>query len=118
MDSTEQKTVEQLLAGEACFFIPEYQREYCWDEERCKPLWDDLVDIAFRDKGKKDIFLGTFVTNTRRDGSDRGCDVVDGQQRITTFYLILRAGYQFLCEQWGEDGGKIVCEDDSLKKIR
>ena len=98
MNTPLKKSVKNLFEGDTCFRIPEYQREYCWDEERCRSLWDDLVN----ESAQQEIFLGTFVTNTKKDGIDKYLDVVDGQQRVTTFYLIIRAGLQYLSEQIGD----------------
>ena len=98
MNKPDKVNVKNLFSAreETCFRIPDYQREYCWDEERCQALYDDLLNPD----GRKEIFLGTFVTNTSKepDGNEY-LDVVDGQQRVTTFFLILRAGLQYLSEQ-------------------
>ena len=119
MDKPEQVNVKNLFSAkeETCFRIPDYQREYCWDEERCLPLWDDLMNP----ENRSEIFFGTFVTNTTKDETGKVFfDVVDGQQRITTFYLILRAGLQYLSEQIGkcEESAKGLIDQDIWSELR
>ena len=76
------------------FTIPEYQRPYSWDNEKCEILWDDVLNYHHdQNKGDK-YFLGTIVTC--KDDSVEGISVIDGQQRITSFFLLLRAFYKKL----------------------
>lgn len=76
------------------FTIPEYQRPYSWDIEKCETLWDDILNYH-QDQNKGDkYFLGTIVTC--KDSEVEGISVIDGQQRITSFFLLLRAFYKNL----------------------
>lgn len=95
--NVDQKTVLHLLSDKkADFLIPDYQRPYAWDEEQCQTLWDDLFTFAFPDddydqfKKGDEYFLGSIVTYKNEDGQS---EVIDGQQRLTTLMLILRAFY-------------------------
>jgi len=73
------------------FIIPDFQRLYQWDIEKCETLWNDIVNFAENDaKEGSDYFLGTIVSNLR---SDNDLEIIDGQQRITTLFLLLRAFY-------------------------
>ena len=72
------------------FKIPVYQRNYDWAESNCDRLWDDIYDII--NSGEKH-FLGTIVFMAAKNG---GCAlqeyiIIDGQQRLTTMMLILKA---------------------------
>jgi hypothetical protein len=69
------------------FIIPDFQRPYAWEKEKCETLWDDIVENA-NDEGKE-YFFGTIVTY--KDGPN--ISIIDGQQRITSFFLLLRAFY-------------------------
>jgi uncharacterized protein with ParB-like and HNH nuclease domain len=69
------------------FIIPDYQRPYAWEKEKCETLWNDIVDNATDEE--TEYFFGTIVTY--KDGSD--ISIIDGQQRITSFFLLLRAFY-------------------------
>lgn len=79
------------------FLIPDYQRPYAWGEEECATLWDDLYSFAIPDndfnrfKDDDEYFLGPIVTFKNSDGKQ---EVIDGQQRLTTIMLLLRAFYK------------------------
>lgn len=76
------------------FTIPEYQRPYSWDNEKCEILWDDIFNYHHdQNKGDK-YFLETIVTC--KDDEIEGISVIDGQQRITSFFLLLRVFYKKL----------------------
>lgn len=93
----DQKSIRALLSDEhADFLIPDYQRPYAWGEDECSTLWDDLFAFAFPnddcDQFSKDneYFLGPIVTFKNDDGKQ---EIIDGQQRLTTIMLLLRAFY-------------------------
>lgn len=94
----EQKTVKQLLEdNKANFLIPDYQRPYAWEEKECLTLWEDLFAFAFPDndcdkfdRDNDEYFLGPIVTFTNEKKQQ---EVIDGQQRLTTLILLLRAFY-------------------------
>lgn len=77
------------------FLIPDYQRPYSWEQEHCETLWDDLKNFAFPadkdfDDDNDEYFLGTIVTFKNEYGQN---EVIDGQQRLITLHLLLRAFY-------------------------
>ncbi len=94
----EQKTVRQLLGdSKADFVIPDYQRPYAWEEKECQTLWDDIFAFAFPDndcnkfdRHNDEYFLGPIVTFLNEKKQQ---EVIDGQQRLTTLMLLLRAFY-------------------------
>lgn len=94
----EQKSVIDLFQGKnSDFLIPDYQRPYAWGEEECQTLWEDFFTFAFPDNNcdkfdsKNDMyFLGPIVTFRNEAGKK---EVIDGQQRLTTILLLLRAFY-------------------------
>ncbi|MDD6401964.1 MAG: DUF262 domain-containing HNH endonuclease family protein [Lachnospiraceae bacterium] len=70
------------------FIIPEYQRAYSWNVDNCDKLWQDIIDYA--DSGNKDrYFFGTIIINCEKNDTEFG--LIDGQQRTTTFLLLLKA---------------------------
>lgn len=85
---------EFLATGEKYkFLIPEYQRPYSWDEEQITTLFNDLVEFTKhngKDKPKGTYFLGSIVAYYNEDKEQ---EIIDGQQRITTLFLLLRAIY-------------------------
>ena len=80
--------------------IPDYQRPYKWNEEKCETLWNDIENFAQTDaKIGSDYFLGTIVSYINQDENQ---EIIDGQQRLTSFTLLLRAFYRKL-EEMNED---------------
>jgi Protein of unknown function DUF262/Protein of unknown function (DUF1524) len=78
--------------GEAfrdCFYIvPDYQREYVWTDKEVHQLLDDINDQI--DAGTdREYFIGTVLVSPTADKSH--FEVIDGQQRLTTFFLLLCA---------------------------
>ena len=91
------KKISELLSRmqNKKFIIPDYQRPYKWDYDKCNILWDDLKNFYIENiSNDKEYFLGTIVTCKVNDG----LEIIDGQQRITTLMLLLRAFYQHLNE--------------------
>lgn len=96
--SVDQKTIKNLLSdNKADFLIPDYQRPYAWDAEKeCQTLWDDLFSFAFPDNNSKfdrstaEYYLGPIVTFKNEN---KQLEIIDGQQRLTTIMLLLRAFY-------------------------
>ncbi len=75
------------LARNDKFRIPEYQRGYSWTIIHCDKLWQDIE--AFIDSGADDpYFFGTIIIDC---SSGNYLNLIDGQQRTTTFLLLLKA---------------------------
>ncbi|MBR3229831.1 MAG: DUF262 domain-containing protein [Bacilli bacterium] len=64
------------------YIIPIYQRSYEWEEEQIDALIDDIMDFK-----EKTYYLGIIVTHKNKDGK---YEIIDGQQRLTTLYIILK----------------------------
>lgn len=71
------------------FFIPSYQRGYRWDEQQVIDLLDDIYDF-FQSKRSKDEFYCLQPVVVRYDNKQNHYKVIDGQQRLTTIYIILK----------------------------
>lgn len=85
MDGHKQYLTDLIEGKLTRFIIPVYQRNYDWKLEQCGRLFDDLVEVA--KTGRKEHFFGSIVSQTPR--GERV--VIDGQQRITTIFLLLAA---------------------------
>ena len=91
-------TVSHLFAKHnQRYFIPTYQRPYSWTEENCEILWDDLINFFFPNnnesafnRDKDEYPLGIFIVFPNERGQD---EVVDGQQRLITLLLLMKALY-------------------------
>jgi len=95
--NVDQKTVESLFSDKKSdFLIPDYQRPYAWNEDNCQTLWDDIFSFSFPNSNSEEFdeneeyFLGSIVTFKNERGQ---LEVIDGQQRLTTLLLLLRAFY-------------------------
>ncbi|MDR4228350.1 DUF262 domain-containing protein [Bacillus mojavensis] len=88
------QSVKQLLeTGKVNkFIIPEYQRPYAWSDEQVQTLFDDLVEYT-KNKNESTYFLGTIVSYENEKEEQ---EIIDGQQRITSLFLLLRALYSKL----------------------
>lgn len=89
------QSVEALLgSGKAKpFVIPEYQRPYAWTDEQVETLFEDLWEFTASSGGTEregSYFLGSVVSYENEDGEQ---EIIDGQQRITSLFLLLRAIY-------------------------
>ncbi|GAA7583092.1 DUF262 domain-containing protein [Helicobacter pylori] len=76
------------------FSIPVYQRNYTWGEENCKKLLEDIINIS---QNKKTHYMGsiTYILHLIDDEKSlrqlQEFVIIDGQQRITTLMLLLKA---------------------------
>ncbi|GAA8129202.1 DUF262 domain-containing protein [Helicobacter pylori] len=76
------------------FSIPVYQRNYTWEEKNCKKLLQDIVSIS---QNKKTHFMGSITYILRHIDDEKSLRqlqefvIIDGQQRITTIMLLLKA---------------------------
>ncbi|GAA8495995.1 DUF262 domain-containing protein [Helicobacter pylori] len=90
-----QSTVNDFFALTGTIFsIPVYQRNYTWEEKNCKKLLQDIVSIS---QNKKTHFMGsiTYILHLIDDKKSlrqlQEFVIIDGQQRITTIMLLLKA---------------------------
>ncbi|MGL2451978.1 DUF262 domain-containing protein, partial [Helicobacter pylori] len=79
-----------ILKDELYYQIPIYQRPYQWTEENCEKLLDDLF-FNYEDDREGDYFCGSLVLIAiSEDSKAKTYDVVDGQQRLSTFILLAK----------------------------
>lgn len=62
------------------YIIPIYQRKYAWENKEIEQLLEDIINA------KEKYYLGTLITNKQESGK---YEVIDGQQRLTTLYLLM-----------------------------
>jgi uncharacterized protein with ParB-like and HNH nuclease domain len=93
------KTIGEIFSNQV-FRIPDYQRGYAWEEKQ----WDDLLeDLELLPDGRSH-FTGTLVLRAADNGGKKildikglaysAYDVIDGQQRLTTIVILLKAIYE------------------------
>jgi len=80
-------TIEEAFRD--CFYIvPDYQREYVWTDKEINKLLED-IDNEIDGSSTGEYFIGTILVSPTNQKNH--FDVIDGQQRLTTFFLILCA---------------------------
>jgi len=87
------KTVEEIVKENYEFIIPVYQRPYVWDDEEIKKLLDDILNtFTNTNSHSSDYFVGnTYVIKSSNKIREKQYELIDGQQRFTTFWLIANA---------------------------
>lgn len=97
IEVNKQSVVDLLKSGkEHPFVIPEYQRPYAWGDDEINTLFDDIWEFSIertKPDGSKTYFLGSIVSFENEKGEK---EIIDGQQRITSLFLLLRAVYSKL----------------------
>ncbi len=82
--------LEDILKDKLYYQIPIYQRPYQWTEENCEKLLDDLF-FNYEDDRESDYFCGSLVLILiSEDSKVKTYDIVDGQQRLSTFILLAK----------------------------
>lgn len=110
--SISKKTIGNILTERGSkFLIPEYQRPYSWGRDECETLWEDLYNFAFPedndfDDDNDEYFLGTIVT-VKNEYKEN--EVIDGQQRLMTIFLLFRAYYESFYDK-NEDNAKEIAK--------
>ncbi len=85
----DKKSLKKILVvgNDTYYQIPIYQRPYQWTEENCEELLNDLFE-NYEDHGEDDYFCGSLVFI--QSDKDNKTDIVDGQQRLSTFILLAK----------------------------
>ena len=93
----------QIINGPKQFVIPVFQRDYAWGPEQCDRMWEDVLKASADADAQH--FLGSFVYVQDQVGAGfASWLVIDGQQRLTTFTLMIVALRDHLAEV-GWNGG-------------
>ena len=91
--------VKTLFNSDVQYIIPLFQRHYVWDqEEQWEPLWTDIKEKAYQrlseyQRQQFTHFTGAIVIQQKQTNVDevQKYEIIDGQQRLTTFQIILCA---------------------------
>lgn len=102
----EPKSLESLFS-QKIFRIPDYQRGYAWQRDQLRDFWEDLINLS----GEKKHYTGVLTLKQIQsididhsskefwlvdDHSYQVFNIVDGQQRLTTFIIFLQAFVEFI----------------------
>lgn len=98
---TFQKSLYQIFVeNNEQFYCPPIQREYVWDRKKREELFADIYALT---QGEEHHFFGTLILSSPEDTElevegeaehYRKRMVIDGQQRLTTLYLLLHAAHR------------------------
>ncbi|MBO6091806.1 MAG: DUF262 domain-containing protein, partial [Acetobacter sp.] len=95
-------SIEQ--AFRECFYIiPAYQREYVWTDKEVNQLLEDIND-QFENDSNQEYFIGMVLVAKKLDSSNL-YEVIDGQQRLTTLFLLVCAFWHLFQEQEYQEQG-------------
>lgn len=87
---SEDSYLQDILKDKLYYQIPIYQRPYQWTEENCEKLLDDLF-FNYENDRESDYFCGSLVLIAiSEDSKVKTYDIVDGQQRLSTFILLAK----------------------------
>lgn len=105
------------ISEEEKFVIPEYQRGYSWEITQCDKLWQDITN--FIDSGNTEpYFFGTVIINCSNETNE--LNLIDGQQRTTTFLLLLKAlqlRLSYVIDNFKSDSDSKALKNVLVKKL-
>lgn len=82
--------LQHIIEGTKQYIVPLFQRGYSWDKNQWKILWDDLMEL-YKNESQRGHFIGSIVsmpTTSVPEGVTKYL-LIDGQQRLTTIFIIL-----------------------------
>ncbi|MGL2791256.1 DUF262 domain-containing protein [Helicobacter pylori] len=82
------KTTIKEIFQEEGYSIPNYQRDYAWKDKNFMDLWEDLEEAIEYNKKGYGHFIDTMVV-TKNEDNKKLYDIIDGQQRTTTIFMLL-----------------------------
>lgn len=109
---------KKVFSEDFWFLIPEYQRSYVWETDNISELLEDLF-YAFENKPDNDYFLGSLVLKRTENNEFPEYEVLDGQQRLTTFFIMMAVLRDLIDDSKNKTTihSKIYQEKDELEGI-
>lgn len=87
-------SISQVFLPTRTLKIPYFQRSYVWEEPNWEKFYNDIAEIALAIKNKEGFetyFLGSIILSENNDATGQRFDVIDGQQRLSTIALFMKA---------------------------
>ena len=81
----ELRILNEIFVSNVHYVIPRYQRAYAWEDKEIEQLIDDICDFDL----SRNYYIGSLIVSKVKDKPET-YEVVDGQQRLTTIYLLLQ----------------------------
>ncbi len=76
----------ELVGNGRVYRVPQYQRDYSWEEEQWEDLWNDVIELHTRPDDSH--YMGALVVEGQ---TDREFRIIDGQQRLATLSILVLA---------------------------
>ena len=82
--------LQPIIEGTKQYLVPLFQRTYSWEKKEWGFLWDDLIELSEMDN-PREHFIGSIVTTSAVSVPEGVAKflLIDGQQRLTTIFIIL-----------------------------
>ncbi|WP_276366247.1 DUF262 domain-containing HNH endonuclease family protein [Chryseolinea sp. H1M3-3] len=92
INATKEK-LSSFFQGNMQYVVPFFQRSYVWNQENWDTLWEHIKRILDEKIKKHEHFIGTLIVKQRTPEriGETSYDLIDGQQRLTTFSILLKA---------------------------
>ena len=84
-------TINELLEGKTQYIVPIYQRNYDWRIEQSSKLLEDIKSISYLKYPRHHFGVMYYFEERVAPGDIRKCNIVDGQQRITTISILFKS---------------------------
>lgn len=107
------KTIKSFLGDK--YHIPNYQREYAWEENELLDFWTDLENLRNGEQTQEHFFGQVVIHNNEEDGNKY---IIDGQQRTITSMIFMRVLQKNLKEIISNSDNETVkseAEDDDAE---
>ncbi|MDR3693420.1 DUF262 domain-containing HNH endonuclease family protein [Mucilaginibacter sp.] len=95
MINANKELLTSFFSNNLQYLVPFFQRSYVWDKENWDILWEHIDKIAsqIESNPNSEHFIGTLITKQRLSEiiGESKLDLIDGQQRLTTFALLIKA---------------------------
>ncbi|GAA7833955.1 DUF262 domain-containing protein [Helicobacter pylori] len=106
-------TIKEIFQKEG-YSIPNYQRDYAWKDKNFRDLWEDLEKAIDYNKKGQGHFIGTMVV-TKNEDNKKLYDIIDGQQRTTTIFMLLHVLANEQNEEDKQETRKYLYQKGGLK---
>ncbi len=95
MINANKELLNSFYSNNLQYVVPFFQRAYVWNNDNWDILWEHINRIADKtlNNSKNEHFIGTLITKQRLSNAigENKLDLIDGQQRLTTFSLLIKA---------------------------
>lgn len=95
MISAQKEKLNSFFQGSMKYIIPFFQRPYVWDEENWENLWESIYETYsdYKNEKESEHFIGTLIIKQKPAIriNENNYDLIDGQQRIITISILLKA---------------------------